>query len=51
MTPSHNYYEHREEIDREIDEDSEDAIKSSLYRKKRIPLSTSFCTGYWQRLK
>lgn len=24
------YYEHREEIDREIDEDSEDAIKSSL---------------------
>jgi uncharacterized protein (DUF433 family) len=24
------YYEHREEIDREIDEDSEDAIKSSF---------------------
>ncbi len=24
------YYEHREEIDREIDEDSEDSIKSSL---------------------
>ncbi|MCL4456620.1 MAG: DUF433 domain-containing protein [Nitrospirae bacterium] len=24
------YYEHREEIDREIDEDSEDSIKKSL---------------------